>query len=167
MYVYASCQKKFYLLLDWDSVMRKVGLGEMDCTLTHLGFTFSWSAVQLLQFFNYLSSRCKTCFMTFRNCCAPQANCACGCCSPLPAVFCSCSPHPNTVWKATIHCNRRKIFSWHCPFKELYRFKNVFSEMIGKLFLLQMFMRSIIDLHILETKKNILLWHKPFVAVYC
>ena len=75
-----------------DSVMRKVvhlrpwGDGLDPNHWPHLGFPYSWSAVQLLQFFNCLSSRCKTSLMTFRNCCVSKANFACWCwwCSPLP-----------------------------------------------------------------------------------
>ena len=45
----------------------------------------------------------------------------------------------------------KKIF-FATLIKELYRFKNVFSEMIGKFCLLHMFTRPIIDLHVLETR---------------
>ena len=73
----------------------------------HLGFTLSWSAVQMLQYFKCLSSLSKTCLVTFINWCAPLTNCACWCCSQLTTsvlllqsahlLCCCCSPHTNTV----------------------------------------------------------------------
>ena len=72
-----------------DSVTRKVvklwpwGDGLDPNYRPHLVFTFFWSAVKLLQFFNCLLSRCKTCLITFSNCCVQQANFACCCCSQL------------------------------------------------------------------------------------
>ena len=56
----------------------------------HIAFKFFWLAVQLPQYLNCLLSRCKTCLMTFRNCCIPQAYCACCFFSPLPTSVPRC-----------------------------------------------------------------------------
>ena len=113
----------------------KCGLGEMDWTLT-IDSTwvlhFSDKLFNCYNFFNLLSSRCKTCLMTFSNCCVSKANFACCWCSPMPAVSCCCNMqtfcavvavctlilsccfcglHPNTVRTPTIHCYRRKQLS--------------------------------------------------------
>ena len=81
-----QCHEKFVKLRPWGD--------KLDPSTV---FTFFWSAVKSLQFFNCMSSRSKTCLMTFSNCCVSQTNSVFCCCSQLHTNVRTqqCSPPPS------------------------------------------------------------------------
>ena len=81
-----QCHEKFVKLRPWGD--------KLDPSTV---FTFFWSAVKSLQFFNCMLSRSKTCLMTFSNCCVSQTNSVFCCCSQLHTNVRTqqCSPPPS------------------------------------------------------------------------
>ena len=108
----------------------------------HLGFTFFWSAVQFLQLFNWLSSWCKTCLMTFSNWCVPLTN----------SVSCCCNQLLANVRIAAVLCAEFSSFVWFVnilDFPEFFanQIKFTYSQLIVCLFRVKFFWNSCIGLY--------------------